>query len=81
VLGADAGLHFLVKIRTGRSDAELGALLARAGLRLPFLSSFYISGSAQAARACVVVNYAELDPAELERALARLEQLIAAETK
>lgn len=81
VLGADAGLHFLVKIRTGRSDEELGALLARAGLRLPFLSSFYISGSAQAARACVVVNYAELDPAELERALARLEQLIAAETK
>jgi len=84
VLDAGAGLHFLVKIQTNRTDGELGALLAEAGLTLPFLSSFYISGSAESARACVVVNYSELDPAELECALRRLEQLTGcsgAETK
>ena len=75
VLGADAGLHFLVRIDTARPESELRALLARAGLRPPLLSSFYIGTPEPQARACVVVSYAELDPDSFGKALRQLAAL------
>jgi len=74
VLDAGAGLHFLVRIRTDRTQEQLRALLDAAGLRLPFLSSFYMAEPAPDSRLCVVVDYADADPDALEAGLARLSQ-------
>lgn len=51
----DAGVHFLVRLRTERSDAEVKARAERQGVRLSFLSDFTSDGSGEAH--CIVVNY------------------------
>lgn len=76
VLRADAGLHFVLRVRTSLSDAALAPLLRAAGLAMPFLSSYYVSQSAPEARGCLVVNYAELDAAAFARALERLVRML-----
>ena len=68
----DAGLHFLLKVDTHRSDDDLVALFARAGIRIQALSSFYQGTVPPADRHCLVVNYAALQEDALERALEQL---------
>ena len=68
----DAGLHFLLKVDTRHSDAELTALFARAGIRIQALSSFYAGKVPAEDRQCLVVNYAALKEDALEDALQRL---------
>jgi GntR family transcriptional regulator/MocR family aminotransferase len=72
VLDAGAGLHFLVQIHTDRTQEELQAILSSAGLRLPFLSSFYLGEPTPESRRCVVVDYADADPDALAAALSRI---------
>ena len=72
VLRAEAGLHFVLQFHPAPDDEPLRALLARSGLRAELLSSFYVRSPDASARGCVVVNYADLDPAEFEAAMARL---------
>ena len=76
VLRAEAGLHFVLRFHTKRSDAELQALLAQAGLQLPPLASFCVDQPDAAARGCVVVNYADLDPDEFAHAMRTLITLL-----
>ena len=68
----DAGLHFLLKVDTDRSDEELTQLCARAGIRIQALSSFYAGDVPETDRHCLVVNYAALKEEALERTLAQL---------
>ncbi|MBQ8237158.1 MAG: PLP-dependent aminotransferase family protein [Oscillospiraceae bacterium] len=68
----DAGLHFLLKVDTDRSDGELTALFARAGIRIQALSSFYAGTVPENDRRCLVVNYAALKEEALEEALKQL---------
>ena len=65
----DAGLHFLLKVDTERSDAELTALCARAGVRIQALSSFYEGEVPPVDRHCLVVNYAAVREEALEQVL------------
>jgi len=65
----DAGLHFLLKVDTDRTDEELTALCARAGIRIHALSSFYAGNVPPQDRHCLVVNYAALKEDALEQAL------------
>lgn len=69
VLEQDAGLHFLLQVKTALSDDALTAQLARQGIRVRALSSFYQTPT-QAAHT-LVVNYSGLD----EGKLPALEQL------
>ena len=65
ILEQDAGLHFLVKVDTQLTDAELVACFAREGIRVRTIGSYY--SSAVPEEHCLVVNYSGLDEAQLYR--------------
>ena len=71
ILEQDAGLHFLVKVDTPLSDADLAEKLLSAGIRVKPLSSYYHLPVGED-RHCFLVNYSVLDEAALEAALKRL---------
>ncbi len=68
ILEQDAGLHFLLKVDTTLSDEALTARLERAGIRVRALSHYYHGPVGPDKQHHLVVNYAGLDPAALERA-------------
>jgi GntR family transcriptional regulator/MocR family aminotransferase len=55
----NSGLHFLVKLKTDRSDEEVKSLAAAQGVKLTFLSDFALSDGEEMQH-CIVVNYSEL---------------------
>ena len=75
ILEQDAGLHFLLKVRTGLSDRELTEKLAQRGIRVRALSHYY-HGENQKDTRCLVVNYAGLNEEVLSSLLASLPEEI-----
>ena len=71
ILEQDAGLHFLVKVDTPLSDADMTARLAEAGIRIRAVSDYYHLPAGED-RHLFLVNYSVLDEAALEEALRRL---------
>lgn len=69
-----AGLHFLLRLDTRRSDETLRRQAEALGVRLSFLSDFAAVPSPDHAHT-LVVNYAGLAPARLPEAMALLEQV------
>ena len=67
ILEQDAGLHFLLKIDTERSDRALTDKLLSAGIRVHALSHYYHESGENTRM--LVVNYAHLDEDALARAL------------
>ena len=65
----DAGLHFLLKVDTAMTDRELVDYCAAHGVRVRTLSSYYHLPIPEEDLRCLVINYAGLDQAELERVL------------
>ncbi len=74
ILEQDAGLHFLLQVDTARSDRELTALLAQAGVRVQALSEYYHDDRRD--RHCLVVNYSCLKEEILEQVLAELTEIM-----
>ncbi len=70
IRGADAGLHFLLTV-PGRSEAELVARAAKAGVRVHGLSQYCHQGTCPM-EGTVVLGYAGLEEGELESAVAAL---------
>ena len=68
ILEQDAGLHFLVKVDTLLSDADLTRFLAAAGIRIKPISSYYHLPAGED-RHLFVVNYSVLEEDVLERVL------------
>ena len=75
ILEQDAGLHFLLRVDTPRSDRELKELCARAGIRVRCLGDYYDGQVPPWAEKCLVVNYSGLDEARLPAALERIHAL------
>lgn len=75
ILEQDAGLHFLLRVRTEKSDATLSEEAQAAGIRLSFLSE-YQNGPARAETHEIVVNYSGLDAARLDEAFERLAEIL-----
>ena len=71
----DAGLHFLLRLNTRRSDAELGQLAARSGVRLSFLSEYAAVPKPEFAHT-LVINYAGLSPQRLPEAIRLLSEVL-----
>lgn len=78
VLEKDSGLHFLLRVQTERSDRELAALAARAGIRVPFLSGYLHTPDSRFDH-IAVINYAAIDTERLSDALARLGNILTGE--
>ena len=72
ILEQDAGLHFLLRIDTDKSDPELTALCASAGIRVLALSDYYEDAVPAWAEKCLVINYSGLEEEQLADVLARL---------
>ena len=72
VLGAGAGLHLLLRVRTALPDERLAGFLEQAGLEAELLSSFYLQAPPESARGCIVLHYADLRPETAGAALTRL---------
>ena len=74
ILEQDAGLHFLLRVDTLRSDAQLTARLEENGIRIRALSEYFHDGSED--RHCLVVNYSGLKEEALEAALEDIENIM-----
>lgn len=74
ILEQDAGLHFLLKVDTSRSDREMRELLASAGIRVHTLSEYYHDSGED--RHCLVVNYSGIRIEAVTEALERLEKIM-----
>ena len=70
-----AGLHFLLRLDTGRSDAELYQLAAQMGVRLGFLSEYAAVPKPEFAHT-LVINYAGLSPQRLPEAIRLLSEVL-----
>ena len=67
ILEQDAGLHFLLRVKTALTDAELTRALDKAGIRIRALSEYY--HDSQEDRHCLVVNYSGIKEENLQKAL------------
>ena len=67
ILEQDAGLHFLLKVETTLTDAQLTARLAERGIRVRALSDYFHDHPGD--RHCLVVNYSGLKEDTLKAAL------------
>ncbi len=73
-----AGLHFLMRLDTRRSDGEIRAAAEELGVRLGFLSE-YAAAPDPALAHTLVINYAGLQPERLPRAMELLCRIFAEE--
>ena len=76
ILEQDAGLHFLLRVDTPRSDRELKELCARAGIRVRCLGDYFAGETPPWAEKCLIINYSGLDEEKLPAALERLGKLV-----
>ncbi len=67
ILETNAGLHFLVKVRTDLTDDALVAQWAAAGIRVNALSRYYHGSVPEEKRHCLLINYSGLDESQLWR--------------
>lgn len=78
ILEADAGLHFLLRVRTNESDAALKWALRRVGVRVACLSDYTYPGTTAEAHV-LVINYSNVDMDALEGLFPRIEQTLTRE--
>jgi len=74
ILELDAGLHFLLQVKTPLTDQQLTDTLAKAGIRIRALSEYY--HDAQEDMHCLVVNYSGIKEEEMVKALESLESIM-----
>ena len=74
ILEQDAGLHFLLRIKTPLTDRQLSENLARAGIRIRALSEYYHDSLGD--RHCLVVNYSGIREEDLQKALETLNKIM-----
>lgn len=72
VLGADAGLHFLLQLDDPRSEEELTALAAREGVGVYPLSRYYLTSPPKDRLPTFVLGYARLQTEEIPSACVHL---------
>ena len=61
----DAGLHFLLRVRSSVPDGALVDWLARAGIQTRSLASYYEGPPPESAAGCLVIHYSGLTPEKL----------------
>ena len=71
----DAGLHFILELRTGLSDTEICRRALQKGLRIAALSSFYAQQT-PGIEHCFIVNYSALPEEQIDEAIRILCEII-----
>ncbi len=75
IIGSDAGLHFLMKINNGMSEAELVGSAAKVGVKVHGLLEYYNPPVPNYPKSTMVVGYSGLNAADLTAAVKRLEEV------
>lgn len=76
---ADAGLHFLLQVKSSCSDPELVRRAAAQGVNISCLSEYY-SDPAHAPKGCFVVNFTGVKPEQMGEAANRLSRAVLGES-
>lgn len=71
----DAGLHFLMKIKTDLDDGDFCRKAEQHGIKLSPLSQYYVNAP-DTARHIFVMNYSSLSEDRIEEAIQRLYQIV-----
>ncbi len=74
IMELDAGLHFLLQVKTPLTDRQLTESLAGAGIRIRALSEYY--HDTRQDLHCLVVNYSGIKEEDLVKALNTLENVM-----
>ena len=74
ILEQNAGLHFLLQVKTPLTDRELTEALEKAGIRIRALSEYYHENRKD--RHCLVVNYSGIREENLKKALEILNNIM-----
>lgn len=74
IIEPNSGLHFLLKLKTEKSDAELKKACAEKGIKIAFLSEYY--AGAESEKSLALINYSGVSLADFKKALERLEEQI-----
>lgn len=75
ILEENAGLHFLMRIKTDLSDDEFRKKAAREGLRVAFLTE-YMQDPPKEYEHIMVINYSGAEDKKLSEAMRRLEKIL-----
>jgi len=73
----NAGLHFLMEVDTRRTDEEIVQAAEKEGLRISFLSQYYMEGLNQHPHV-LIMNYSGLEEAKIPEAVERLSRAVLA---
>ena len=76
----DAGLHFLLRVRTDAASEEIVRQAQQNGVRVTSLSDYYREAPPQAASA-FVISYSEIPDSKIPEAVARLTRAVLAAIK
>ena len=79
MVGDEAGLHMILKLRTAYSDEAVAAEIQASGVPATCLSRYYFPGTGAGEGGAVVLKYAELSQADFPRVLTLLGRLTAGE--
>ena len=74
ILEQDAGLHFLLQVKTQLTDRQLTDSLAEAGIHIRALSEYYHDSRAD--RHCLVMNYSGIKEENLTEAMEALKEIM-----
>lgn len=70
----DAGLHFLLKVKTQMADSELKQRAFAKDIKLSFLSEYYLNENNNANH-ILVLNYSGVDGNKITESMKRLSEL------
>jgi GntR family transcriptional regulator / MocR family aminotransferase len=73
IVGADAGLHFLMIVKNGMSESELVARARKAGVNLYGLSGYYNFTVRELPGGTLVIGYSGVNPDNIAAGVKRLE--------
>lgn len=75
ILEEDAGLHFLLKIKTEKSAEDIKKAALRQGVRISSLDEYY-ENPPKEAKNTFIINYSFVSESELKRAMKKLEEIL-----
>ena len=75
ILEEDAGLHFLLKIKTEKSAEDIKKAALRQGVRISSLDEYYENPPKEAENT-FIINYSFVPGSELKRAMKKLEEIL-----
>lgn len=74
ILEQDAGLHFLLKVRTEKTDEEILRQARGKNIRLACLSEYY-EGESKDYEHCIVINYSGVEKTQIQGGIRHLEEI------